>query len=123
MNLSILIGFVKVQVLSHVRSFGNTRIIITFSLLSLEKIFLKLQDVNKVEIVLNPRFYSSYAHHNIVYRGFILDIECIDHLFTQLVSTSNYSATANLHVLQITTAPAKLFPSLCLHEPFPGNGV
>jgi hypothetical protein len=45
------------------------------------------------------------------------------HLYTRLGSTSNYSATADLHNSQITTAPAKPFSSLlCLHEPFPSNG-
>jgi hypothetical protein len=38
----------------------------------------------------------------------------IAHLCTRLVSTSNYSATANLHNSQITTAPAKLFPAYCV---------
>jgi hypothetical protein len=47
----------------------------------------------------------------------------IDHLHTPLRSTSNYSAIANLHTLQITIAPAKHFSSLlCFHLPFPGNG-
>jgi hypothetical protein len=32
-------------------------------------------------------------------------------LFTPLGTTSNYSATANLHNSQITAAPAKLFPA------------
>jgi hypothetical protein len=36
----------------------------------------------------------------------------IDHLYTPLGTVSNYSAVANLHTLQITTAPAKLFSSL-----------
>jgi hypothetical protein len=31
----------------------------------------------------------------------------IDHLYTPLGTTSNYSATANLHTLQITAARAK----------------
>jgi hypothetical protein len=39
--------------------------------------------------------------------GFRLDIGFIDHLYTQLGTTSNYSAIANLHTLQITTAFAK----------------
>jgi hypothetical protein len=34
----------------------------------------------------------------------------IDHLYTALRTTSNYSIIANLHILQITTAPAKPFP-------------
>jgi hypothetical protein len=33
--------------------------------------------------------------------------------YTRLGTTSNYSATANLHNSQITTAPAKPFPSCC----------
>jgi hypothetical protein len=38
-------------------------------------------------------------------------------------TTSHHSATANLHTVQITIAPAKFFYSLqCLHQPFPGNG-
>jgi hypothetical protein len=39
-----------------------------------------------------------------------LDIRLINALYTPLGSTSNYSATANLHRLEITTAPAKLLP-------------
>jgi hypothetical protein len=38
----------------------------------------------------------------------------LDHLYTRLVSTSNYSATANLHNLQITTAAVKPFPPCCV---------
>jgi hypothetical protein len=44
-------------------------------------------------------------------RGFRLDIGFIDHFYTLLWITSNYSATANLHNSQITTAPAKPFPA------------
>jgi hypothetical protein len=33
---------------------------------------------------------------------------------SRLVSTSNYSTTANLHISQITTAPAKPFPICCV---------
>jgi hypothetical protein len=41
--------------------------------------------------------------------------EWIDHLYTPLGTTSNYSAIAILYTLQITTAPAKPFSSLlCL---------
>jgi hypothetical protein len=43
-----------------------------------------------------------------------LDIAFIDYLYSQLVTTSNYSATANLHTLQITTASAKSFPACCV---------
>jgi hypothetical protein len=42
----------------------------------------------------------------------------IDHLCTPLGTTGNYSATANLHTLQITTAPAKLF-----HPAMPSSAV
>jgi hypothetical protein len=38
----------------------------------------------------------------------------IDHLYTPLGTTSNYSATANLHNSQITTAPAKSFAAYCV---------
>jgi hypothetical protein len=37
----------------------------------------------------------------------------IDHFTTRLGTTSNYSATANLHTLQINTAPVKSFPACC----------
>jgi hypothetical protein len=116
-NLSILIGFVKLQVPWYVRRSRNHWIIIPLFLLSFENLFLKTQDVNKIEKVLNPRHYSSYAHHNIstcmrdYRRGFGLDIGFIDYLYTQLVSTSIYSPTLNLHTSKITTAPAKPFPA------------
>jgi hypothetical protein len=49
--------------------------------------------------------------------------ESIDHLYTPLGTISNYSAIADLHTLQITTASIKPFFSLlCLHQPFPDNG-
>jgi hypothetical protein len=35
----------------------------------------------------------------------------VDQLYTRLVSTSNYSATANLNNSEITTAPAEPFPA------------
>jgi hypothetical protein len=38
----------------------------------------------------------------------------IDHLYTRLVITSNYRATANLHSSQITTVHAKPFPAYCV---------
>jgi hypothetical protein len=43
--------------------------------------------------------------------GVGLDIGFIDHLYTRLGTTSNYSATANLHNLQIR---AKHFPACWL---------
>jgi hypothetical protein len=39
--------------------------------------------------------------------GWMFDIGFIDHLYTQLVTTSNYNAIANLHTLQITRTHAK----------------
>jgi hypothetical protein len=47
-------------------------------------------------------------------RGFGLEIGFIDHLYTQLGTTLNYSAIANLHNLQITTAHVKSFPACCV---------
>jgi hypothetical protein len=41
--------------------------------------------------------------------GFGLEICFIDQFDTWLVTTLNYSATADLHTLQITTAHAKSF--------------
>jgi hypothetical protein len=44
-------------------------------------------------------------------------------IHSRLGTTSNYSATANLHNSQITTTPAKPISSLlCLHQPIPCNG-
>jgi hypothetical protein len=43
-------------------------------------------------------------------RGFGFDIAFTDHFNTQLVTTLNYSAIANLHILQITRAHANSFP-------------
>jgi hypothetical protein len=37
-----------------------------------------------------------------------------DHLYTPLRTTSNYSAIANLHTLQFTTAPVKSFKACCV---------
>jgi hypothetical protein len=44
----------------------------------------------------------------------------VDHFNTRLVTTLNYSAIADLHILKITRAHAKSF--LYLHQSFPGNG-
>jgi hypothetical protein len=38
----------------------------------------------------------------------------IDHLYTPLETTGNYGIIANLHTLQIITAPAKSFPASVL---------
>jgi hypothetical protein len=46
--------------------------------------------------------------------GFGLDIGFIDHLYTRLVSTSNYSAITNLHNSQNTTEHTKPFPACCV---------
>jgi hypothetical protein len=43
-------------------------------------------------------------------RGFRLD-NVIDHFNTQLVTTLNFSAIANIHTLQFTRAHAKSFPA------------
>jgi hypothetical protein len=44
-------------------------------------------------------------------------------IYTPLGNTSNYNFIADLHTSQITTTPAKAFPSLlCLHQPYPDNG-
>jgi hypothetical protein len=45
---------------------------------------------------------------------FGLDIRFFDHLYTRLGTTSNYSTTANLHHLQITTERLKSFPAGCV---------
>jgi hypothetical protein len=62
-----------------------------------------------------PRYRSE---NNIVtcrsvwlYMGYGLDIGFVDHLYTPLGSTGNYSAVANLNNLRITTAPARPFPA------------
>jgi hypothetical protein len=47
-------------------------------------------------------------------QGFGLVIRFIDHLHRRIVSKRNYSATANLHALQVTTAPVKSFPVCCV---------
>jgi hypothetical protein len=44
-------------------------------------------------------------------RGFGLGIGFIDDFNTRFVTTLNYSATANFHILQMTTAHAKSFQS------------
>jgi hypothetical protein len=45
-------------------------------------------------------------------------------LLTALGTTNNYSATADIHPLQFTAAPANPFSSLLsLHQPFPGNSI
>jgi hypothetical protein len=47
----------------------------------------------------------------------------IDHLYIRPGTASNYSATANLHILKIITASPKPFSSLLfLHQPFPSKG-
>jgi hypothetical protein len=48
-------------------------------------------------------------------RGFGLVIGFIDHFYTGLGTTSNYSDIANHHALKIATAHVKSFPTCCLH--------
>jgi hypothetical protein len=48
---------------------------------------------------------------NVTIEGFGFEIGFIDNLNTWLVITLNYSAIADLHILQITTAHAKSFQS------------
>jgi hypothetical protein len=55
-------------------------------------------------------------------RGLGLQNEFVDLLYTRLVTTNTYSATANLNISQITTAPAKPFLASRLYQPFPGKG-
>jgi hypothetical protein len=53
--------------------------------------------------------------------GWISDL--LTPLYAPLGTTSNYSAIANLHTLQITTAPDKPFSSLMSRQQqFRGNG-
>jgi hypothetical protein len=47
-------------------------------------------------------------------RDFGLNSGLIDHLYTRLGTTSNYSAIANLNNSQITIATAKSFPACCV---------
>jgi hypothetical protein len=57
---------------------------------------------------------ASAYYHNL---GVTVDRVCIVewvHLYTRLRTTSSYSAVADLHTLQITTAPAKPFPACCV---------
>jgi hypothetical protein len=57
-------------------------------------------------------------------RGMYWRLDVLTHLYATLGTTSNYSAIVNLHSLKITTVPAKPFPRLlCLHKPFPGDGL
>jgi hypothetical protein len=41
----------------------------------------------------------------------------IDHLYTPLETTGDYSDVAIHHTLQITVAPTRPFPDFCLHQP------
>jgi hypothetical protein len=63
-----------------------------------------------------PYLVGKYCHVFVCVSidGVRLDIGFIDHLYTPLGTTSTYSAIANLHTLQITTASAKSFPSRSL---------
>jgi hypothetical protein len=87
-----------------------------------QKISVVKRDRFFLQYLLETCFAPSYARHvHIVWwrgvtidGGFGLDIGFIDHLYTRLGTTSNYSATANLHNSQITSAPAKPFPACCV---------
>jgi hypothetical protein len=60
-------------------------------------------------------------HYNIatcrvtITRGLNWMIGVFDHLYTQLVTTGNYSATANLYNLQFTVTPTSVLS--LLHPP------
>jgi hypothetical protein len=47
-------------------------------------------------------------------RGLDWVVSFINHFYTPLLTTSNYSAVANPQTLQTTTAPAKSFPDCCV---------
>jgi hypothetical protein len=49
---------------------------------------------------------------------YISDIGFIDRLYTPLATTRNYSATANIHTLQFTTAHAMAFPAYVFNSRF-----
>jgi hypothetical protein len=66
-------------------------------------------------MIILPRFLC------VTIDGFGLEKGFVDHLHTTR-TTSNYSAIADRHTLQITTASAKPFFSLLfLHRPLPSN--
>jgi hypothetical protein len=78
--------------------------------------------------LLSQNLLSNFHYEDKMYRhvkeglsmGFGLVNGFIDHLYTRIGTTSNYSATANLQNSQITTAPAKPFPACCVftsHSP------
>jgi hypothetical protein len=74
----------------------------------------RLARSNGPNIVRSPLIPSNYSNcHDLVwlYTRFRLVSGFTDHLYTQLGTTSNYSAIANLQNSQITTASAKPFPA------------
>jgi hypothetical protein len=74
--------------------------------------------VGRVCVMVLPS--NGFTRHDIVTcicdyrRAFGLEIGFIDHFTTRLVTTSNYSSSADLHTLQITIAYAKSFPACCV---------
>jgi hypothetical protein len=85
-------------------------------------LFLLIANTNFVlsGLANNP---SLYCHVCVwLQTGYRLVNGFIDHLYTPFETTSNYSAIANIHTLQITTAHAQHFSSLLCHQPFPSNG-
>jgi hypothetical protein len=81
----------------------------------------RLGDVTRLREMRNtlPRFLG-YVW---LQMGYGLENGFIDYLYTPFEITSNYSAIADLHTLQITTALAKPFFSVMfLQQSFPCNG-
>jgi hypothetical protein len=73
-------------------------------------------------IQLNSAFsLTSCFLHIVTYKGVTTEWAWIgEWIYWPLIhTTSNYSAVAKLHTLQIITAPAKPF----FYQPFPGNGL
>jgi hypothetical protein len=61
--------------------------------------------------MLQYSIFTNWSDHRL---GFGLEIGFIDRFTTRLETTSNYSAIAKVHTLQITTAHAKSFPACCV---------
>jgi hypothetical protein len=55
-------------------------------------------------------------------RGFGLEIGFFDHFNTQLVTTLNYNAIADLHILKFPQHTLGLYSLLGLHQSFLANG-
>jgi hypothetical protein len=59
------------------------------------------------EVILEE--YTTEGEMSDCRRGFKLDVGFVEHIYTQLGTTSNYSIITDLPTLKITTAPAKPF--------------